>query len=191
MNKQEHYSEFVSNLMALAAGFKHEMDEDQILIYWLGLQDLELSEFKQSVIEAIRTLEWFPKVAQLRNLVRPSKALLAWETFVKHAGRKYDPRTSFDFGDRLINAVVRSKGGIREASEVSDDTFYSFYRKDFLEAYREFERGSGKNADLGPLKVCSRHDSTPYPVRFVCCEYLNSEQKQNIESKTQAKIGAS
>lgn len=167
--------EFLRMLIPMSAIYGVAMPEDQIVGYWMVLKPmLTIDEFRRAVGIAASTLKFMPKPSELIDCVKPSRALLAWETFAKVARR---PIThSIDFGDPLINAVVRSKGGLREAYRIPSDTFYSHYRRDFLEAYRAFERGTAV-PDTSPLLVSGHHEgSLGLPGKKISCSYLEGPQ---------------
>ena len=161
---------FMDLLIPMSAIYGVEMPQEQILGYWIVLKpNLTIEEFQRAVGIAASTLKFMPKPSELIECVKPSRALLAWEVFTKVARR---PLThSINFQDPLINAVVRSKGGLRQAYRIPDDVFFSHYRRDFLEAYRNFERGQGQ-PDTSPLLVGGNHESSEtLPPKGIACGY--------------------
>ena len=164
---------FLTLLLPMGAVYNVEMPKEQMAMYWLALKGmLTIEEFERAVSISLQTLKWLPKPSELIECVKPSRALLAWEVFTKVARR---PLThSINFQDPLINAVVRSKGGLRQAYRIPDDVFFSHYRRDFLEAYRNFERGQGQ-PDTSPLLVGGNHESSEtLPPRGIACRYVHS-----------------
>ena len=62
--------------------------------------------------------------------------------------------------------------------EIPDDVFFSHYRRDFLEAYRNFERGQGQ-PDTSPLLVGGNHESSEtLPPKGVACRYQRQGQRK-------------
>ena len=54
---------------------------------------------------------------------------------------------------------------------IPDDVFFSHDRRDFLEAYRNFERGQGQ-PDTSPLLVGGNHESSEtLPPKGIACGY--------------------
>lgn len=174
---------FMALLIPLSSVYGVEMPEEQIVGYWVALKPyLSIDEFERAVGLAMANLKWFPKPVELIEMIKPSKSLQAWEIFSKVA-RGY-VRNSIDFQDKTINATVRSLGGLKIASDKDPDTFYTFYRKAFLEAYTKLERDGLNGMESGPLLLRGYHEGDgPLPRRGIACGY--------IESNTQPKIGVS
>jgi len=160
-------------MITLAAIFRTEVSEDSILGCWSVLkQQLTINEMEQAVSLSGAKLTFMPKPAELIELVRPSKAILAWMTFAKHARRSL--RHSLDFADPITNAVARSKGGLRQAYLMDEAEFWSFYRRDFLAAYAAIESQSDHSTiDSRPLFITGNHEGeTTKPVLRIECSYL-------------------
>jgi hypothetical protein len=164
---------FMALLLPLSAIYGQEMPEDQIFGYWLALKPhLTIEEFERAVGIAAASHKWLPKPSELIEIIKPSKALAAWDVFRKVA--RGHIRNSIDFEDKTINAVVRSLGGLSDASKVPSEKFNSFYRKDFLEAYGAFERQGLDSVDSGPLMVRGYHEGAGYlPGRGIACGYVS------------------
>lgn len=177
---------FMALLLPMSAVFGVEMPKDQVIGYWIALKpNLTIEEFEKAVGVALQTLKWMPKPVELIDLVKPSKALLAWDVFAKVA-RGYI-RHSINFQDPIINAVARSLGGLTEISKVPSDKFYAFTRKDFLESYREFERDGLRDVDSGPLLIRGNHEGDGHlPGRGIACGYVNGGGRRLLAASANA-----
>lgn len=107
--------EFMGHMAGLSEIHGKVPSEVLLDAYWAALRDLSLAQFRLAVNRAVRELRFFPKPAELRDLVgvgegqRKLNAVNAWE--VVHAAMvKYDYTHSVDFGP-LTNAVIRNMGG--------------------------------------------------------------------------------
>lgn len=59
---------FLDSIHRLAAAHRQELSDDQLSVYWDGLEDLEPARLSAAVDAAIRTTQWLPKVAELRRI---------------------------------------------------------------------------------------------------------------------------
>jgi hypothetical protein len=68
---------FASGLAALAANARAELDETQIELLWTALADeMSIEQFRVAAVRALRELEFFPSVAELRRFARPSVRII-------------------------------------------------------------------------------------------------------------------
>lgn len=171
---------FMALLLPMSAVFGVEMPKEQVIGYWIALKPiLTIDEFEKAVGVSMQTLKWMPKPVELINLVKPSRAMMAWEVFAK-VSRGY-LRNSINFQDPLINAVARSLGGLSEVSKVPSDKFYAFVRKEFLDSYRELERDGARSIDTSPLMIRGHHEGDDYlPGRGIACRYIAADEKKRL-----------
>lgn len=103
---------FAKALAALGVAFGKDVDAAVMEAYWGFLSDLDVGDVVQACGAAGRSLKWFPKPAEIRELAGQSveaRAAAAWE-IVDGAANRLGHVRSPDFGPR-INAVVRNMGG--------------------------------------------------------------------------------
>lgn len=129
---------FGDALTALGIAFGTEVGSAMREVYWRLLSDLDVSAVIRGCETAGRTLKWFPKPAEIRDLSGESteaRAAEAWEA-VRTAMDRHDYTVSVDFGP-LVNAVVRNLGGWRWLCD-QKLTALPFVRKDFERVFGAF-----------------------------------------------------
>lgn len=137
-------------MTALQVAFGQKPDVAVTAAYWSFLSDLDLDSLKVAVNKAGRSLKFFPRPSELRDLSGgesiQAQAALAWEA-VRGAMDRYDYTTSVDFGP-LVNSIVRNLGGWTLLCDKSIPDLV-WVRKDFERLFAEFvdktidgERGS-------------------------------------------------
>ncbi len=135
--------------------------------YHAALADLSDGEMQTATVEALRTLTYFPKPAELLELARPSKALLAWEVF-RSASNRRDGRQSVRVDDPAMAHTIRSLGGWARACHMPIDELCGYYRTEWIKTYREYEQMSRRQ----PLDNFLVLGSTAEPVVRLACDYL-------------------
>jgi hypothetical protein len=144
-------AKFTDALTLLGVAQGARPDAAVIPAYWMFLRDLELTAFLRACGVAGRTLKWFPKPSELRELALGSitgRAALAWEA-VMGAIRKYSYTTSVDFGP-LVNAVVRALGGWLWLDDKTTDELV-WVRKDFERVFEDFALRAPEQLHGAPL----------------------------------------
>ena len=131
---------FVEHLQALAAVFKFELDDPIVLGYWLALKHYDLTAVIRSIAKAVQICKFFPKPAELIEFLQPdveTEVFNAWSTAARVLGvDSFCGRPSVDFEDKVINAAIRSLGGIGRIVDMTKTDFLTWYRKEFENAYR-------------------------------------------------------
>jgi hypothetical protein len=145
--------EFRVAIEALFAGFDREATTAMFLAYWMGLQDMRLSEVQEAVAMAMQRSRHLPKPIELRELVRgteETRGELAWLDVL--SATALGPYKHLDFVDSGINAAIRSLGGWPTfLSRFTDSESEKWARQEFLRAYR------------GLSRVVSAESSAPLP----------------------------
>jgi hypothetical protein len=59
---------FLDQMHRLGKGFGRELDDDQLAVYWSGLEDLAPGKLDAAIDVAIRKFQWLPKIAELREI---------------------------------------------------------------------------------------------------------------------------
>jgi len=60
--------QFITAIERLAAAYRISLNEDQMRVYWDGLNDVDNGWLDAAIDTAIRSDQWLPKVAELRRL---------------------------------------------------------------------------------------------------------------------------
>lgn len=127
---------FAGLMAMLATAFGQENTELRIEVYFDALQDFTIEEVEGVVYLAIKTLKFFPKVAELRELVEGApedRALLAWQMAV-------DTRNYYGGADFVDDPIIpyclqEIFGGYMEFCEKTLDEL-KWEEKRFLNLYR-------------------------------------------------------
>lgn len=116
--------------------------------YRIGLTGLSPQAVKHATAFALQKCKFMPSSAELREMAGEIKsedrAELAWLAF-DSAISQHSVYKTLIFDDPVINAVVRSLGGVGFIIEMTDED-YQFLRARFLKAYVAMAR-SGVNGD--------------------------------------------
>ena len=131
--------EFSIVMVTLATGFDKEATEGVIETYWGALKDLPLADIKFAAEAALKSLEWWPKPAQLRKLagdVGPDhRAAIAWRA-VRKALNEHGTYASVNFDDPVVNATIRNLGGWVALGQKESKDFDIWVRKEFERIYQ-------------------------------------------------------
>ena len=165
----DNFKEFTIVMQTLAVAFDKEATEDLYEVYWQVLKDLPQEAFKRASDEALRTLEWMPKPAQLRKLsgeVGPeSRAAVAWQA-VRTAIGEHGTYKSVDFSDPVINATIRNMaGGWTELGRREAKDFDIWGRKEFERIYRAlYAAGVTEEAAAHLIGITEHENQNRYEV---------------------------
>ena len=161
MTEQERTT-FSDSMTALGVIFGQAVDKTMRQAYWQFLRDLPMPDFLRAIEAAGKTLKWFPKPAELRELSGAGVAVNAaeaWEAVIG-AMRKHDYTASVDFGP-LVNAVVRNLGGWLWLCDRSERDL-TFERKKFEELYAA--HATKDPAHLNGAPLLGQFGGTPVPI---------------------------
>ena len=130
-------------MMSLAEVFGGQVSKFKIKLYFEALKELSIDELEGACFKAIQELKWFPKPAEIRNLLLgdpETRAMLAWDTVLK-ALRTHGYYDSIRFADRLITACIKDMAGPEgwpgwstSITRRNDD----FIARDFQKRYRAY-----------------------------------------------------
>jgi hypothetical protein len=106
-------SRFGTAIGAMLVTFGQEASTPRLLGYWMGLRDLPLAQVEAAVAKAMATAHKLPVPAELRDMAAggdsQSRAIAAWSDVQRAVSVSY--MVDLDFGDWVINAVIRNLGG--------------------------------------------------------------------------------
>ena len=154
---------FGRELIVTAEVFGDTLSEARTLGYFEALMDLPLDAVLAGLRHARRSTRFFPKPAEVRELVQGSvedRAREAWRCVLgalEHVGT-YE---SVDFGDPLIHAAVEALGGWHQAWawERADGPELLGYERDFVSLYRLYaQRGLSRRPLVALLGQHSLHN---------------------------------
>lgn len=147
-------TQFVTTINALAAQYRVEPNPPMLTGYWMGLSDLSLDAVNRAATEALRTSEFMPTVAKIRELagiLNPNdRAVIAWRALSK-AMVKHGYYDSIEFDDPILNATIRNLGGWIEWAERSEREDKTWLRKDFDRIYVSLCRTGVSKLEGGSL----------------------------------------
>lgn len=137
---------FSKALAALAEIFGEALSESRIEGYFLALQDLSLDALTASMAQAAKACKFFPKPAELIELVQGSKddqAELAWRRLL-NALSLVGTYQTVDFQDAALHQTIQQLGGWAECwvIERMEPRDLSFKRQEFKQLYGVFQRTS-------------------------------------------------
>lgn len=177
----ERIEQITDVVMMLAESFGYKSNESTYLAYLHGLSDVPIETVQAAAIKAMTTLEWFPKIIEMRDLcgvseVKPSaddRAMVAWNA-VRASISKIGGYRSVDFDDPITNATIRAMGGWNRFCESKPGKdLDTWLKKDFVATYGAY-MSSGISAEqarpLAGIDAASRSAigySLPDPVQ-VC-----------------------
>lgn len=138
----------------LAETFGRQVTKPTIMAYEVGLAGMTAEQVKSASAAALRTSRFMPTPVELRELggtLRVSdRAERAWIAFDRALSEHSIYKTLL-FDDVVINAVVRSLGGLQIAAETPADEYLNFYRARFLKAYEALARSRVGAEQCGAL----------------------------------------
>ncbi len=171
-------TEFATTINALTAQYRVEPNTAMLLGYWMGLSDLTLDAVNRAATEALRTSEFMPTVAKIRELagvLNPTdRAVIAWRALSK-AMVKHGYYDSIQFDDPVLNATIRNLGGWIEWAERSEREEEKWLRKDFDRIYISLCRTGVSDVEGGPLTgwhdrgnaLTGHTEALKQPIRFL------------------------
>lgn len=137
----------------LAESFGRAASKPMIDGYRIGLSGLTPDEVKIATATALKKCKFMPAASELRELAGEIKvedrAERAWLAFDAALSQHSVYRT-ISFDDAIINATVRSLGGISFIIEM-DDEQYQFLRARFLKCYIALARSGVNGEATAPL----------------------------------------
>jgi len=129
---------FAVELGKTAELFGEPLTEARVLLYLEALGDLDLEAALAGFRRARAELKYFPKPAEVRELVEGTKddrAECAWLR-VLNAIREHGPYASLDFGDAVIHAVVADVWGDWPSACMLSEKDTPFRAREFVKLYR-------------------------------------------------------
>lgn len=184
----ENRAEFRTCVYALFASLGGECSDAALLGYWIALKDMTLDQVQQACYHAMKTSRFVPKPAELREAIfgkEDDRALMAWGDVQKAI--PLGAYRHIDFGDKLINAVVRNLGGWPNfVGRLTDAEAEKWLRIEFLKCYANLY-ASGVNGEMcQPLPGLSQAEAVggelvaPIPRRIACSSTQAPRIRQDV-----------
>jgi hypothetical protein len=165
---------FAAELAALGEVFGEAISQMRAQLYFDALSVFTLEEIRGAVRAAIQGCRFFPKPAELIELLQGSpedQAEVAWSRFL-YALTHHGTYASIDFGDPTLHAVIETQfGGWHVAWKLESDAT-RFAHAEFLKLYRAFRKtGQGRTGHCpGTVELDNRERgylyAIPTPVRL-------------------------
>ena len=146
---------FGRELLVTAEVFAETLSEARTLGYFEALSDLPVDTVLEGLRQARRRCRFFPKPAEVRDLILGSvedRAREAWRRVLaalEHVGT-YE---TVDFGDSVTHGVIEALGGWHQAWtwDRAEGPELLGLERDFVSLYRLYsERGAGRHASGRP-----------------------------------------
>jgi hypothetical protein len=148
-------------VVMLAETFRRVASDPMLNAYRIGLEGLTPEQVELASHRALKESKFMPSPAELRELAGEmrieDRAQVAWLAFDAALSRHSYYRT-LTFDDVVINAVVRSMGGLAVVIETPADEYTGNFRARFLRAYEGLARSRLGSDQCGPL--LGYHDKT-------------------------------
>ena len=133
---------FMRAAITCAEALGCEMTPARLAIYSEVLADLPIQALERAFFEATRSMRFFPKPVELRDLATAGSGALSLEDQAEMALRLVEQNnnswTSVRFSDPIIHAAVERLGGwiavCKTIREMPDDQ-YGFWQRDFRRVY--------------------------------------------------------
>lgn len=106
--------------------------------YLMALGDLGIDAVESAMMRAMRSLKWFPKPVEIRDLCGLSDAAgvhRAWSK-LQHAMVRYGCYDVITFADPALSATVKAMGGMRHLASMPIKEFETFGWHRFKECYQ-------------------------------------------------------
>lgn len=159
-NASEDRAAFANLLLTVAAAVDRELPEDRVTIYFAAMGDLELDQVRHACAAAIKTLRFFPTVAELRELATPyvnreAEGALAFEAVCKMghyspAGPYWNIRDVAEAMGPIAAAAYAAAGGSRAFANEQGESNLPFLRKRFVESYGEAAQEQARGREILP-----------------------------------------
>lgn len=174
---------FLKLMTGLSKGFRTNIDEDTIAIYYEFLKDIRYDTLKEAFKRTIETKQFFPSIAEIRKevakLENPELALNAedeWEEVIKAIKNYdiYDSENAMASLKPITRRVLGMAGGWQNVCMTED---IKWFKKDFIKL---FNREIGKAEEIEMLGSSAEQREI---------EYRNELLKEEKEIERQNQIG--
>jgi len=174
---------FLKSISVLESAFDKKLSKGAINIYWSRIKKYTDSEFKKAVIRCVDELNYFPKVAELKNILEGTsedEAELAWICLLNKIERE-DYYKSVSFPDYpAIGAVVEAMGGWIEICDMKIDE-EKWVKKEFIKMYPIMKkRGDYPDKLIGQFEL---DNGNKYTKKFMLEEFGRQLDGKKVDRK--------
>jgi hypothetical protein len=185
-------SEFAGLMAMLDMAFDKDASELRVEVYWQGLRQFDLEDVKRAVRRGIETASFYPKVAELRQMIQgdaESMAVLAWREVMRTIDR-VGTYCSVAFADPVIHFAIENLEGWTAIGQwTKEDSPYR--ERDFIRLYEIGIKREITWRDVGehlPGFIEMANKGTPGYDRFTPeieraqCLYLTHQRRRELEA---------
>ena len=168
----------------LESAFKEKMSKGAINIYWSRMKDYSDKEFKEAIIRCVDGLKYFPRVANLKDILdgtNEDEAELAYLEFRKKLENE-GSYISVSFPKYpAISATIEALGGwIRISDTLEKDE--NWLRKDFIRLYNIMrKRGDYPKKLLGRFEL--ENSNKGYNEKMMLENYGRKLDSKKVDRK--------
>ena len=133
-------SEFTQVFGKLTGYFKANLTQDDLEIYYWGVSELDIDEFKHLCGLCVKQFKFMPKLAEMLELIEgkeDDKVVVALEE-LNHAVRLYGRHKSVKFADKAIMGAVENFGGWQSVCDLEGKDLDNFKKFDFPKLYKTY-----------------------------------------------------
>ncbi len=140
---------FVEVLTGLAEIWRVDLTKEAIEIWWRGMKDWSIEEFRTAAGHLIKNSQFMPKPYDFEQLLKAGEtsAYEAWSLALEHAKGAWRQGV---LGESRIDRVVAMVGGYR-AIALTDTDKLGFLERRFMAAYDDLSHSSGVRKALPKL----------------------------------------
>lgn len=141
MDRTKDKQKFQGLMAMLQENFNTETSAKKLELYFKVFESYAIEVFEEAVYLAIKTLKFYPKVADLLEIIEgraEEKSLIAWQR-VLEALRITGTYQSVKFEDSLIHYCIQQMGGWSRFSTFTDEDLI-WREKQFRELYQVGDR---------------------------------------------------
>jgi hypothetical protein len=153
----EEYNAVKSAFLGLAELHNFKLSELKVELYFRILQRFPGREVVQAIDIAMQTTKFFPKPAELVEIIMGSatdRAAIAWNTFLEII-RRIGPSDSVVFEDSRLSATVDYFGGWDEVHKWKTDEL-TWRRQEFIKIYASFRQAPPGRRHIGNIEHQNR-----------------------------------
>jgi len=174
---------FLKSISVLESAFDKKISKSAINIYWSRMKDYTDNEFKKAVVRCVDELNYFPKIAELKNILEGTsedEAELAW-IYLLNKIEYQGHYQSVSFPDYpAVGAVVEGLGGWLEICETTFDE-EKWVKKEFIKLYPIMKkRGDYPDKLIGQFEL---NNGNRYTEKFMLEEYGRQLNGKKIDRK--------
>lgn len=153
----DEYQMIKMGFLGLAELHNFKLSELKVELYFRILQRFHPQDVAQAIDVAIETCKFFPKPAELVEIIMGSatdRAAVAWNNFLEVV-RRFGPSDSVEFEDTRFSAIVDYFGGWEEVHKWRLDEL-TWRRQEFIKIYAGFRQPPPGRRHIGRIEHHNR-----------------------------------